>query len=72
LLDGRTERELAIFRNCLFAIKGYKFSNNTWTDFFNKYLVGYSGKFTNDKVMTMFSVNEKKLLDLIIRYENRR
>jgi hypothetical protein len=70
LLKGRTARELAIFRNCLFAIKDYKFSNKTWTDFFNMYLEGYNGKFTNDEVMKMFSVNEKKLLDLIALYEN--
>jgi hypothetical protein len=72
LLNGRTARELAIFRNCLFAIKNYKFSNNTWTEFFHKYLDGYNGRYTNDEVMSMFTDNEKKLLDLIIRYENRR
>ncbi|WP_461248079.1 YARHG domain-containing protein, partial [Treponema sp. R6D11] len=66
LLSGRTPRELAIFRNCLYAIKGYKFSNSTWTDFFNKYLDGYNGRYTNDEVTAMFTKNEKWLLDLII------
>jgi len=50
----------------------HKFSNKAWTDFFNNYLKGYNGKFTNDEIMKMFSDNEKKLLDLIIKYENRR
>jgi hypothetical protein len=72
LLQGRTARELAIFRNCLFAIKGYKFTNSTWTDFFNKYLVGYNGRYTNDEVKAKFTENEKWLLDLIIKYENGR
>jgi len=70
LLKGRTARELAIFRNCLFAIKGYKFSNKTWTNFFNKYLVGYNGRYTNDEVKAKFTENEKLLLDLVIKYEN--
>jgi hypothetical protein len=72
LLSGRTSRELAIFRNCLYAIKGYKFSNSSWTDFFNKYLVGYTAKYSNAEVTAMFDNNEKRLLDLIIQYESRR
>jgi hypothetical protein len=72
LLQGRTARELAIFRNCLYAIKGYRFSNSSWTDFFNKYLDGYNGLYTNDEVMAMFTENEQWLLNLIIQYENRR
>jgi hypothetical protein len=72
LLSGRTSRELAIFRNCLFAIKGYRFASQSWTDFFNKYLDGYNGNYTNDEVMAMFSIQERQLLDLIIQYENRR
>jgi hypothetical protein len=72
LLQGRTSRELTIFRNCLYAIKGYKFANSTWTEFFNKYLNGYNGRYTNDEVTSMFTNNEKWLLDLIIQYENKR
>jgi hypothetical protein len=72
LIKGRTSRELAIFRNCLYAIKGYKFANPAWTEFFNKYLDGYNGRYTNDEVTTMFTENEKWLLDLIIQHENRR
>ena len=71
LLQGRTARELAIFRNCLFAKKGLKFQTQIWTDFFNEYLDGYNGKFTNEEVMAMFTDNEKYLLDLIKKYENR-
>jgi len=69
-LGGRTPRELAIFRNTIFALKGYKFSTKSWTDFFNKYLAGYNGRYTNNEVMTMFNEREKWLLDLIIDYEN--
>jgi hypothetical protein len=72
LISGRTSRELAIFRNCLYAIKGYRFANYTWAEFFNKYLDGYNGRYTNDEVTAMFTENEKWLLDLIIQNENRR
>jgi predicted PolB exonuclease-like 3'-5' exonuclease len=72
LLQGRTIRELAIFRNCLYAIKGYKFANSTWTDFFNKYLNNYRAQFSNAEVTAMFTNNEKLLLDLIIQYESRK
>jgi len=72
LISSRTSRELAIFRNCLFAIKGYKFTNSTWTEFFNKYLSKYEGKYTNDEVKAVFTENEKWLLDLIIKNENGR
>jgi hypothetical protein len=72
LISSRTKQELAIFRNCLYAIKGYKFSNSTWTSFFNKYLEKYNGRYTNDEVKIMFTENEKWLLDLIIKYENGR
>jgi hypothetical protein len=71
LLQGRTARELEIFRNCLFAKKGLKFQTQIWTDFFNEYLNGYNGKYTNEEVMAMFTNNEKYLLDLIKKYENR-
>jgi hypothetical protein len=72
LLEGRTSRELAIFRNCLYAIKGYKFTSSAWTDFFNKYLDNYKAQFSNAEVTAMFTNNEKRLLDLIMQYENRR
>lgn len=71
LIQGRTARELAIFRNCLFAIKGYKFVTQTWTDFFNKYLDEYNGQYTNDEVLAMFTDGEKGLLDLVVQYEKR-
>lgn len=72
ILAGRTKRELAIFRNCLFAIKGLKFQTQTWTDFFSIYLNNYNGIYSNDEVMKMFTNDEKWLLDLIIQYENSR
>jgi hypothetical protein len=72
VLQGRTARELAILRNCLFAIKGYKFSNSTWIEFFNKYLESYRPQYSNAEVIAMFTNNEKWLLDLVIQYENRR
>jgi hypothetical protein len=72
LLGGRTSRELAIFRNCLYAIKGNKFTSSAWTDFFNKYLNNYKAQFSNAEVTAMLTDNEKRLLDLIMQYENRR
>jgi hypothetical protein len=71
LVQGRTARELAIFRNCLYAIKGYRFSTASWAEFFNKYLSSYTGRYTNDQVTAMFTENEKWLLDLVMRYESR-
>ena len=72
LLQGRTARELEIYRNCLFAKKGLKIKTQEWTDFFNKYIKKYNGRYTYDEVMAMFTENEKWLLDLIIKYENGR
>jgi hypothetical protein len=75
LLDfirGRTPRELAIFRNCLYAIKGSKFADSTWEEFFNKYLEGYKAEYPENEVIEMFTDNEKWLLYLILRYENGR
>jgi hypothetical protein len=72
ILAGRTKRELAIFRNCLFAMKGLRFQTQTWSDFFSKYLNGYNGRYSNAEVMEMFTRYEKWLLDLIIQFENRR
>ena len=69
--DGRTARELAIFRNSLFARKGYKFTSQSWIDFFNKYLDGYNGRYTNDEIMAMLNEQERWLLDLIIEYEKK-
>jgi hypothetical protein len=70
LIKGRTLRELAIFRNCIYAIKGYRFTNSTWTEFFNKYLNGYNSRYTNDELMATFTENEKWLLNLIKESEN--
>jgi hypothetical protein len=70
LLDGRTARELAIFRNCLYAIYGYKFSNSSWTEFFEKYLADSRAQYSNAEVTDMFTNTDKWILDLIIRHEN--
>jgi hypothetical protein len=71
LLSGRTSRELAIFRNCLYAIKGYRFSTLSWTAFFKNYLPNYNARYSNAEATAMFTDNERRLLDLIIEYENR-
>jgi len=72
ILQGRTARELAIFRNCLFAIKGYRFANSTWTEFFNKHLKNYKAQHSNAEVAAMFTENEKWLLDIVLQFEKRR
>jgi hypothetical protein len=71
LLSILRPRELAIFRNFLYAVKGYRFATQSWTDLFNRYLTGYNGRYSNDEVMAMFTANERWLLDLIIQYERR-
>jgi hypothetical protein len=68
----RTPQELAIFRNCLYAIKGSKFADSTWEEFFNKYLEGYEAEYSDNEVTAMFNESEEWLLHLILRYENRR
>jgi len=72
VLQGRTARELAIFRNCLFAIKGYRFTNPSWAEFFTKYLKNYKAQYSNAEVLAMFTENENWLLDLVLQYEKRR
>lgn len=69
-LEGRTKEELSIFRNYLFAMKGYKFQTQTWIDLFEKHISGYVGQYSNSEVMEMFTDDEKWLLELIIKYEN--
>jgi len=71
LLQGRTARELSIFRNTLFAMRGLTFQTQAWTNFFTQYLVGYNGRYTNDEVIAMFTENEYWLLNMIIQHENR-
>jgi hypothetical protein len=70
LVRARTPRELAIFRNCLYALKGYRFINSEWADFFTKYLNDYRPQYSENEVTAMFTDSEKWLLYLIIRYEN--
>jgi hypothetical protein len=69
LIKGRTSRELAIFRNCLYAIKGYRFANSAWTTFFNKYLDNYEAQYSGNEVTALFTEDEKWLLSLIARYD---
>ena len=72
VFQRRTTRELAIFRNCLYAIKGMRFTTASWADFFNQYLPAYRAQYTNAEVTTMFNDNERWLLNLVIEQENRR
>jgi hypothetical protein len=69
LIKGRTPQELAIFRNCLYAIKGSEFMDSTWEEFFYKYLEGYKAEYPENEVAAMFSESEEWLLRLISRYE---
>jgi hypothetical protein len=71
VLQGRTARELAIFRNTLFAMRGLRFQTQAWTDFFTQHLAGYNGRYTSDEVIAMFTENEYWLLNVIIQHENR-
>jgi hypothetical protein len=71
-LSGRTSRELALFRNCMYAIKGYRFSSPSWAEFFSKYLKNYNGQYSNDEVLEMFTENELWLLNLVIQFERER
>jgi hypothetical protein len=72
VFQNRTPRELAIFRNCLYAIKGNRFVNSEWTDFFNKYLPDYRAQFSSAEVTAQFTEKEKWLLGLVIQAERKR
>lgn len=71
VFQRRTAREMAIFRNGMYAIKGSRFTNASWTDFFNKYLPDYRARYTSAEVNNMFNENEQWLLDMVIQHEYR-
>ncbi|MDR2964866.1 MAG: YARHG domain-containing protein [Treponema sp.] len=71
LIRSRTQQELAIFRNCLYAIKGYRFFTPVWLEYFNKYLEGYRAQYSANYAAKMFTNNEIWLLHLILQCENR-
>ena len=72
-INSRTARELAIFRNGLYALKGYRFANTEWLDFFTRYMPSYNPRSaSNAEVTGMFTDNERWLLNLVIQRENGR
>ena len=72
-LESRTSRELAIFRNYIFARHNYRFRSDEWNIFFRKYYnPNYSGVWTNEEVMRMLSPHEEYILNLIVKYERGR
>jgi hypothetical protein len=71
-LQGRTKEELAIIRNCLFAKYSYAFQSSKWRQFMiNYYDSNYQGRRSNQEIMDIFNENERRLLEKIIKYENR-
>jgi hypothetical protein len=65
-----TQKELAIFRNYIFARHNYRFQSNEWNSFFKKhYKSDYHGTKSNNEVMGLLSDYEKMILNLIIEYE---
>jgi hypothetical protein len=69
-LQGRTQKELAIFRNYIFARHNYKFQSNEWNSFFKRYYKSdYNGTRNNNEVMGLLTDYEKTVLNLIIELE---
>jgi hypothetical protein len=72
ILKGRTERELAIFRNYIFARYNYRFQSDEWNLFFRRYYKSdYKGTRSNNKVMAFLTDGEKMVLNLIIQQEEK-
>jgi hypothetical protein len=71
-LNGRTARELAIFRNYIYARHNYRFRSDEWNIFFRTYYkVNYNGSRTNDEVMNTLTDHEKRVLELVIEQERK-
>jgi hypothetical protein len=71
-ITGRTGRELAIFRNYIFARHNYKFISTEWNLFFKKYYKSdYTGTKTNEEVMSILTNEERLVLKLIIEEEQK-
>jgi hypothetical protein len=71
-LKKLTKNELAIFRNCLFAKHGYAFQQPVWQEFMNKYYNSftiYRGSYSNAEVLNQLSDVERRVLELILKYE---
>jgi hypothetical protein len=70
LLRNLKQKELAIFRNCLFAKHQYTFQQPIWKEFIIKYYNNsYHGIYSNSEVIDRFNDNERWLLNLIQQYE---
>jgi hypothetical protein len=69
-IDELTGRELAIFRNYIFARHNYRFQSSEWNSFFKKhYKSDYNGTKSNNEVMELLTDYEKMVLSLIIESE---
>jgi hypothetical protein len=71
-LKGLTARELAIFRNYIYARHNYRFRSDDWNEFFRTYYKDdYNGTRTNDEVLDILTDHEKHILELVIEQERR-
>jgi len=71
-LNGRTARELAVFRNYIYVRHNYRFSSNEWNTFFRTYYKNdYNGNKTNDEVLNTLTEREKHILELVIEQEKK-
>jgi hypothetical protein len=69
-LNGLTTRELAIFRNYIYARHNYRFRSDEWNTFFMTYYKDdYSGNKTNEEVLNILPEYEKHILELINEQE---
>lgn len=63
---------LAIIRNCLFAKRGYKFEIDFWKQFMAAYYSEtYSGVYTNEETLALFTDDERWFLRVILEHEKR-
>jgi hypothetical protein len=71
-LNGLTARELAIFRNYIYARHNYRFRSDDWNEFFGTYYKdAYNGSRTNEDVLDILTDHEKHILELVIEQEER-
>jgi len=70
LLGYLTSRELAIFRNYIFARHNFAFRTQLWNNFFREHYREYfAGTRTAEEVMAVMTEREERILNMIVEIE---
>jgi hypothetical protein len=69
IINHMDKEELAKFRNLLFALHNYKFTQNKWIDFFKEYYNNYNGILNEEDAFAEFTEREKIILTMILQKE---